>query len=75
VALLCHENLPFRGFIEIRSISSLPDAGQPLSCPVFLFTESPRRRVPGNLESGLNPLLRPNPLLNPRPALTAGSPI
>jgi hypothetical protein len=35
VALLCHENLPFRGLVEIRSISSLRDAGQPFSCPVF----------------------------------------
>ena len=34
VALFCHENLPFRGLIEIRSISSLPNAGQPFSCPV-----------------------------------------
>ena len=28
VALLCHENLPFHGLVEIHSISSLPDAGQ-----------------------------------------------
>jgi hypothetical protein len=45
VALLCHENLPFRGLVEIRSISSLPDAGQPFSCPVFLFTELPRAKA------------------------------
>jgi hypothetical protein len=43
VALLCHEDLPFRGLVEIRSISSLADAGQLFSCPVFLFTELPRR--------------------------------
>jgi hypothetical protein len=34
VALFCHENLPFRGLIEIRSISSFSNAGQPFSCPV-----------------------------------------
>ena len=34
VAWLSHENLPFRGVIEIRSISSLPNAGQLFSCPV-----------------------------------------
>ena len=28
VALLCHENLPFHGLVEIHSISSLADAGQ-----------------------------------------------
>jgi hypothetical protein len=39
-----------------------------------LFTELPSRKIPGNLESGLDLLLRPNPLLNPRPALSAGSP-
>ncbi len=48
VALLCHENLPFRGLVEIRSISSLPDAEQPFSCPVFLFTELPTRIFLGN---------------------------
>jgi hypothetical protein len=48
VALLCHENLPFRGLVEIRSISSLPDAGQPFSCPVFLFTELPRADILGD---------------------------
>jgi hypothetical protein len=45
VALLCHENLPFRGLVEIRSISSLADAGQLFSCPVFLFTKLPRETV------------------------------
>jgi hypothetical protein len=34
VALFSHENLPFRNLIEIRSISSLPNAGQALSCSV-----------------------------------------
>src|SRR3712207_6609767 len=34
MALLCHDNLSLRGLIEIRSISSLPNAGQPFSCPV-----------------------------------------
>jgi hypothetical protein len=43
VVLLCHENLPFRGLVEIRSISALPNAGQPFSCPVFLFTGLPIR--------------------------------
>jgi hypothetical protein len=38
VVLLCHENLPLRGFVEIRSISSLPDAGQPFLGAGFLFT-------------------------------------
>src|SRR5215212_6432913 len=38
VALLCHENLSLCGFVEIRSISSLPDAGQPFLGAVFLFT-------------------------------------
>jgi hypothetical protein len=51
VALLCHENLPFRGLVEIRSISSLPDGGQLFSCPVFLFTENPRRLILGNRAS------------------------
>jgi hypothetical protein len=38
VALLCHENLPlpFRGLIEIRSIISFPNAGQPFSCPASI---------------------------------------
>jgi hypothetical protein len=39
-----------------------------------LYTGLPRRDIPGNLESGVDLLLRPNPLLNPRPALSAGSP-
>jgi hypothetical protein len=34
VGLFCHENLPFRGLIEIRSIGSLAHAGQGFSCPV-----------------------------------------
>jgi hypothetical protein len=34
MALLCHVNLSLRGLIEIRSISSLPNAGHPFSCPV-----------------------------------------
>jgi hypothetical protein len=34
VGLFCHENLPFRGLIEIRSISSRFHAGQGFSCPV-----------------------------------------
>ena len=51
VALLCHEDLPFRGLVEIRSISSLADGGQLFSCPVFLFTEMPRRLLLGNRAS------------------------
>ena len=37
VALLCHENLPFRGLLEMGSINSLPNAEQLFSCPIFLF--------------------------------------
>ena len=48
VALLCHENLPLRGFVEIRSISSLPDAGQPFLGAVFLFTDFPIHRAAEN---------------------------
>src|SRR5215207_4971067 len=48
VALLCHENLPFRGLLEMRSISSLPNAEQLFSCPVFLFTELPSSGLLGN---------------------------
>ena len=48
VALLCHENLPFRGLLEMGSISSLPNAEQLFSCPLFLFTRLPRRGLLGN---------------------------
>ena len=62
VALLCHENLPFRGLVEIRSISSLREAGQPFSCPVFLFTELPLRVVFSETRRSL-PVLSRAPLL------------
>jgi hypothetical protein len=47
VALLCHENLPFRGFVEVCSISSLSDAGQPYALrhrATRLFFARPRCR-------------------------------
>ena len=50
VALLCHENLPFRGLLEMGSISSLPNAEQLFSCPLFLFTN---RREGGFSETEL----------------------
>ena len=53
VALLCHENLPFRGLLQMRSISSLPNTEQLFSCPIFLFTELPRKGIPGNPASGV----------------------
>ena len=55
VALLCHENLPFRGLLEMRSISSLPNAEQLFSCPIFLFTELPRRGVSTSQSSEVAP--------------------
>jgi hypothetical protein len=40
VALFCHENLPYRGLSEIRSISSPPNAGQAFSCSVSYSLDS-----------------------------------
>jgi hypothetical protein len=66
VALLCHENLPFRGLLEMRSIRSLPNAEQLFSCPVFLFTELPIRGLlgisGGDIKEGPG-LCHPDPLL------------
>ena len=69
VALLLHENLTFRGLIEIRSISSLPNVGQPFWCLVS-YSLSVLEEVPGNLVSANNVFseteLRTIGLLGPR---------